>query len=159
MNNEQVTTNKGSMLQEDLIEHQIIVAVRYVLKERINQVLLDIRFPIPPVEFMDYCGDSAVTPIVTLSLCERTEKERIIRLDAYSITVTFTLPETPESEKYCYVYSGAVSRAVYDNPTLGGIADRAVITGKKYLSPKKANCGEGWRLEITMRVTVEEMRQ
>jgi hypothetical protein len=71
------------------------------------------------------------------------------------MTISFEFPETLESELHCYAYSGAVGRAIYDNPTLGGIADRAVITGKKYNPPKKLNCGQGWELSITLRVTVE----
>jgi hypothetical protein len=137
------------------IEQQIVSVVREILTERVNEMLCDMRFPVPPVEFGDYFGGFAVVPAVVLSSCERTEKERIVRLDAYSLTVTFNLPETPESEQQCYAYSGAISRAIYDNPTLCGVADRAVITGKKYLSPKKPNCGEGWQLVITLRITVE----
>ena len=141
----------------DFIEEQIISAVREVLTGRINDVLRDMRFNVPPIEFGDYYGGSAVVPVITLTSCERTEKERIIRLDAYSLTVTFTLPDTSESEKQCYAYSGAVSRAIYDNPTLSGVADRAVITQKKYLSPKKPNCGDGWQLVISLRITIEGM--
>jgi hypothetical protein len=40
---------------------------------------------------------------------------------------------------------------------LGGIVDKAVITGKKYNPPKFQNCGEGWELVITLRITIEEM--
>ena len=141
--------------ENGFIEQQIIEAVRQVLTGRINEMLRDMRSPVPPIEFGDYCGGSAVVPTVVLSSCERNEKERIIRLDAYSLTVTFTLPETPESEKFCYIYSGAVSKAIYDNPTLCGVADRAVVVGKKYLSPKKPGCGDGWQLVVSLRITVE----
>ena len=137
------------------IEEQIISAIRDVLKERINSMLCNMRFSVPPIEFGDYHGGTAVVPVISLSTCERTEKERIIRLDAYSVTVNFTLPDTPESENQCYAYSGAVSKAIYDNPTLSGVADRAVVVGKKYLSPKKPNCGDGWQLVISIRITVE----
>jgi len=138
------------------IEQQVITAVREILTGRINRMLSDMRFPVPSVEFADYFGGYAVVPLIALSTCERIEKERIIRMDTFSMTVVFTLPETPESELHCYAYSGAVSRAIYDNPTLGGIVDRVVITGKKYLSPKKPNCGDGWQLIVSMRITVEQ---
>jgi hypothetical protein len=67
------------------------------------------------------------------------------------------LPESPESELHCYAYSGAISWAVYDNPTLGGVVDRAVIVSKKYNPPKKINCGQGWEVSIGLRVTIETM--
>jgi hypothetical protein len=58
---------------------------------------------------------------------------------------------------YCYGYASAFEKALKENVTLGGIADRAVITGKKYVQPKKPNCGEGWGLMLTLRVTTEQM--
>jgi hypothetical protein len=87
--------------------------------------------------------------------CEQSEKERIIRLDVYMLTVAFSLPEIPESELYCYAYSAAVAKALNEDVTLGGIVDRVSITGKKYVPPKKAGCGQGWELIISLRITVE----
>jgi hypothetical protein len=92
--------------------------------------------------------------VVALASCERTEKERIVLLDAYSLTVTFTMPENPESELYCYAYATAFDKALGEDVTLGGVADRAVITGKKYNQPKKPHCGEDWEVVVTVRVTV-----
>ena len=145
----------GMMNKEGLIEPKIIEAVRGLLTGRVNEILREAEFVIPIIEFGDYEGGYAMSPVISLCSCERSDKERIIQLDAYTLTITFSLPETPEGELYCYAYSGAVSRALYDNPTLGGVADRAVITGKKYGSPKKPYCGEGWELVVTLRLTVE----
>jgi len=141
---------------KDFIEMRIIEAVRLLLAGRVNGILNDAEFVIPVIEFVDYCGGSVVTPVVMLSGCEQTEKERLLCLDAYSLTITFSLPETPESELSCYAYAGAVGKAVFDDPTLGGIADRVVITGKKFVSPKSAHCGDGWGLVISLRITVEQ---
>jgi hypothetical protein len=142
---------------KDFIEHKIIEAARCLLTKQVNEILQDKQFTIPPIEFGSYSGSSAVVPVITLSTCERTEKERILRIEAYTLTITFSMPETRESELHCYAYSGAVSRVIFDNPTLDGIADRVVLTGKKYNSPKKPNCGEGWGLVITVRVVIEGM--
>jgi hypothetical protein len=139
------------------IEQRIIMAVRGLLVGHVNELLGDMQLIIPLVEFGNYCGNSVVVPAVSFSSCERTEKERIIRLDAYTLTITFSLPETPESELYCYAYSDVVSKAICDDPTLGGVVDRAVITGKKFVPPKKPHCGEGWELIITLRLTIEGM--
>jgi len=140
---------------EGFIEQRIIEAVRRLLAGRVNEILSNREFLIPVIEFGIIEGSSAVTPIVSLSGCERTEKERIVRLDAYSVSITFTLQEHKDGEMFCYAYSCAVGRAFYDDPTIGGIADRAIIIGKKYIPPKKLNCGEGWGLVISLRVTVE----
>jgi hypothetical protein len=49
----------------------------------VNELLGETEYPIPPIEFGTYRGGSAVVPVITLSTCERSEKERIVRLDAY----------------------------------------------------------------------------
>jgi hypothetical protein len=119
--------------------------------------LEEAEFSVPPVEFGGYPGDSVVAPVVALSTCERTEKERIIRLDAYALTITSALPGCPDGELYCYAYAAAVDRALGEDPALGGVVDRAVLTGKKYVPPKKPHCGEGWEVILTLRLTVEGM--
>src|SRR5215470_2280267 len=131
----------------DFIEQKIITAIRGLLAGKVNELLKDVIIPIPLIEFGDYRGSTVVNPVIALSTCERTEKERIIRQDVYTLTVSFELPETREIESYIYAYAHALIIAVNENPTLGGIADRAVVTGKKYSSPKK-NSGEGWDLTI-----------
>jgi hypothetical protein len=50
-----------------------------------------------------------------------------------------------------------VCKALGENPTLGGIVDRAVVTAKKYTPPKKAYGGNEWEVVISLRITVEEI--
>jgi hypothetical protein len=45
--------------------------------------------------------------------------------------------------------------ALKENPTLGGVVDRAVVVGEKYAPPKKPTFGQGWEVVLTLRVTVE----
>jgi len=139
----------------DFIELQIITAVRGLLSGKVNELLGDLGFFIPLVEFGNYTGADVVVPVVALSSCERSEKERIIRLDAYSVSITFNLPDTEESEFNCYAYSAVVGKALELNPTLGGVADRVIITGKKYVEPKKQGCGGEWQIVISLRITIE----
>ena len=142
---------------KDFIEQRIIEAVKRLLTGPVNEVLGKWEYLIPVIEFGNIGGSYAMAPVVTVSGCEQTEKERIIRIDAYTVVINLTLQEHEDGELFCYAYSGAVGRALYDDPTIGGVADRVVVTGKKYFSPKKPNCGEGWGLVITLRVTVEGM--
>jgi len=146
-------------MKEDniFIEQRIIEAIRGLLKGRVNEILSEWEFLIPVVEFSNFANRHTVVPAVSLVSCERTEKERIIRLDAYSLSISFTLPETQETELYCYGYAAAVCKAIGENPTLGGVVDRAVISGKKYSQPKKPGCGEDWETVIALRITVEGM--
>jgi hypothetical protein len=137
------------------IEENIMNSVKKLLSGRVNELLGETEYPIAPVEFEDYRGGSAVVPVITLSTCERSEKERIIRLDAYTLTITFTVPEWPGGERNCYAYAVSVATALEENPTLGGIANRAVLTGKKYVPPKHPGTGEGWEAVLTLRITVE----
>ena len=145
----------------DFIEQQIILAVRGLLTGRVNELLGKVQYAVPIVEIGNYGGaasspaETVITPAVSLVSCERSEKERIINIDAYSLTITFSLPENPDSELHCYIYAWAVCKAVEENPSLGGVADRAVISNKKYIKPKKADCGVGWEMVLTLRITVE----
>ena len=142
-------------MKNDFIERKIIATVRSLLCGKVNEILNDIGFFVPLVEFGDYSGNDVVTPYVRLGECERTEKERIILVDAYSLTVTFPVPESDESELFCYVYGSALCKAIEGNPTLDGIVDCVKVTDKKYVPPKHANCGENWEILITLRITKE----
>ena len=144
---------------KDFIEQQIIEAVRKLLIGQVNDLFGNSQYSIPVIEFGGNNSGYTVAPVISLSGCERTEKERIVRQDTYLMTIAFSFKEQAESELHLYAYSGAVSRVFYDNPTLSGIVDRAVITGKKYIAPKKQNCGEEWGLIVTVRVTVEGMKE
>ena len=139
-----------------IIQEAIIGAVKSLLTGRVNEILREEEFATPIIEFGDYQGGGSVAPVVALASCEKSEKERIIRLDAYSLTITFDLPENFETESHCYAYAGAVCMALKENPTLGGVVDRARITGEKYAPPKIRNCGESWEVVLSLRITVEE---
>jgi len=140
---------------KEFVEQEIINGVKKLLSGKVNELLGALEYQIPLIEFTEYKGGSVISPSITFSMCEQTEKERIVKQETYSLTITFKFLETKECELYCYAYSGAVSRVIYDNPTLCGEVDKAVVTGKKYVSPKKPHCGEGWELAITLRITLE----
>jgi hypothetical protein len=137
------------------IEEILLNTVKKLLSGRVNELLEETEYPIPLVEFCNYRGGSAVVPVIVFSTCERSEKERIIRLDAYSLTITFTVPENPGGERNCYAYASSVATALGENPTLGGVADRAELTGKKYVPPKQSGTGGDWEVILTLRITVE----
>jgi hypothetical protein len=139
------------------VEEAITGAVKRLFSGRVNELLGETEYPIPPIEFGNYRGGSTVAPVISLSTCERSEKERVIRLDAYTLTITFSVPEWPGGERNCYAYTASVATALRENPTLGGVAGRAVMTGKKYVPPKQSGTGGDWELSLTLRVTVEGM--
>ena len=157
MSNEQLAM-RNEQCDIDFIEQRIINAVRGLITGKVNEILNKWNFLIPLFEFSDYKGSTAITPIILLSSCEQTEKERIIKLDSYSMTISISTPENPESELYCYAYATAFEKALNEDVTLGGVADRAVITNKKFNSPKKPNCGMCWELVLSLRITVETMQ-
>jgi hypothetical protein len=142
---------------KDFIEQRIIGAVKGILTGRVNELLGSIEYVIPLVEFGNYDGPSVVMPTLSIGTCEQTEKERIIRFSAYTLAISFDVPENPDCELHGYIYAWAVCRALEQNRTLGGVVDRAVVTGKKFIAPKKQNCGEGWGVVITVHITTEEM--
>jgi hypothetical protein len=147
-------TDKGLFIEEIIIN-----SLKSLLAGRVNELLGKTEYPVPPVEFSTYRGGSVIVPAIALSTCERTEKERIIRLDAYTLTITLNVPEYPEGERNCYAYVWAAAMAVRENPTLGGMVDRAVLVGKKYTPPKQSGTGGDWTVVLTVRLVVEGDRQ
>jgi hypothetical protein len=138
------------------IEEIVLGSVKKMLCGRVNELLGEIEYPLPLIEFGAYRGGSVIAPVIALSACERTEKERVIRLDAYSLAVTLNVPEHPVGERNCYAYAWAVAAALGEDPALGGAVDRAVLAGKKYIPPKHPGTGEGWGVVLTLRITIEE---
>jgi len=141
----------------EFIEQRIIAAVRGILTEQVNAIMGEWEFVVPIIEFGKISGTYAVSPEIVISGCEQTEKERIVKTDAYSLTITFTLQEHEDGELFCYAYASAFAKALNKDVSLGGVADRAVITNRKYIPPKKVHCGEGWGLILTLRITTEEI--
>jgi hypothetical protein len=138
------------------IEEKIIGAVKSLLLGAVNDFLGELEVSVPVVEFSDAVsgGAFAITPVIRLVSCERTEKERIIGVDAYAVTISFSVPESDDAERSCYAYSAAVVSALGDDSTLGGAVDRAVLSGKKYAAPKCAGCGD-WEVVLSLRLAVE----
>ena len=149
----------GNFGMSEFIEQRIIDAVRGLLLGRVNELLKELQFYIPVIEFGKTSDWGSVDPVVSLSGCEQSEKERLIKIEAYSLTITFNVPEFDDSQLFCYAYATAFGMALAENPTLGGVASRAILSGKKYIQPKKAHCGEEWGLVISLRISVEEMRK
>jgi len=143
----------------EFIEQKIINAVKKLLTGYFNAYLLQFDFQIPIVEFGIFRGVNVIAPLIALSSCEQTEKERIVKQDTYSVTVTFPVLDSVESEMFCFAYADAFKKALGDDVTLGGVADRATITNKKYVPPKKADCGMDWELIITLRVIIEGLNK
>jgi hypothetical protein len=138
------------------MEEIILNSVKSLLSGRVNEVLGEAEFLIPPVEFTHKPngGYYAVNPELTIATCERSEKDRIVLLDAYKVTITFTIPEQ-NGERNCYVYAGAVDRALREDPALGGLVDYALLVKKEYKAPKHPGTGEGWKAVLTLRITAE----
>ena len=143
--------------EHSFFEQRIIEAVKRLLDVRVNEIFSKWEFFIPIIEFGKIDSLFSVSPTLLLSECEQTEKERIIQQNVFSLSISFSLQEHEDGELFCYAYSTAFNKALNEDVTLDGIVDRAVITGKKYTPPKKPNCGEGWGLVLSIRITVEGM--
>ncbi|MDR2079473.1 MAG: hypothetical protein LBP74_07130 [Treponema sp.] len=139
---------------DNLIEEILLNSVKRLLSGRVNELLGEMEYPIPPVEF-GQSGFTGLSPTISLSTCERSEKDRIVRLDTYTLTITFTVPEHPAGERNCYAYAASVAAALRENPTLGGVVNRAEMTGKKYTPPKQSGTGGDWETELKIHILVD----
>jgi hypothetical protein len=142
---------EGLSEERGVKEREIVEAVKDLLAGRVNELLGEIPFAVEPIEFSDKTGGGGMRPEIRLTECERTEKERIVREDAYSVTITFLCPQE-DGDLYGYVYTSRLDQALREDPTLGGVAERATVIRKKYHPPRRANCGEPWEVVMTLRV-------
>jgi hypothetical protein len=128
------------------IEEKIVDGVKELLTGRVNAILAEMEDTIPAIEF-----GSGMEPVIELVQEETKEKDRVIGLEVYGLTVSFSL----SGEWYGYAYTAAVHQALKTDHTLGGMVDWTVITRKKYIPPKQIHCGDLWELVLTLQVTVE----
>jgi hypothetical protein len=159
----EMNSEQGRM--NNFIEEIILDAVKALLLGEVNELLEGMEYPVPPVEvgqsgFTGLSpefrqGRNSTLPVISLSACERSEKERIVRIDAYTLTVAFAVPEHPDGERNCYAYAASVAAALRENPTLGGAVGLAELAGKKYTPPKQGGTGGEWGVVLSLRVTVE----
>ncbi|MDR0908210.1 MAG: hypothetical protein LBM77_00435 [Spirochaetaceae bacterium] len=131
------------------MEDLILTAIRHRVVPAVNEILDgedEGRGQAPPfLEFEACFGSGTVRPEVSVLSCERNKKERIVQVDAYLVEIVI---ETTD-EVAGFRYAAAFDEALAGNSTMGGVADRAVIVGKKY-SPVD--------VVLTVRVTVEAVR-
>jgi hypothetical protein len=153
---EKMGDNRGLYMEESILN-----SLKSLLSGRVNEILGEVEFLVPPVEFSHKpnWGHYSVTPELAISGCERSEKERVVLLDAYRVTITFNCPEQSDrrsaGERNCYAYAAAVDRGLREDPALGGAADYALLVKKDYKGPKVQGSGEGWEAVLTLRIVVE----
>jgi hypothetical protein len=132
------------------IEEKILGGVWELVLNGVNDALESIDDDVPAVERRGDClaGDYVkrrMNGTVGMKAVQRTEKERIVRLDAYAVEVTFNA-----SLEDCYRYAYALDKAIEADATLGGLADRVLFVKKVY------NKGiYGCEAVFSLRVTVE----
>jgi len=137
-------------------EIAIANAVKKLLCEDANRLLEALDFRIPYFEFGDYSGNDVVNPDITILSCERSEKERIVLVNAYAVEIAVPVADCGhDGELFAYAYGAAISGAARLNGTLDGIVDRIAVTECRYAPPKRRNCGDCWIVAIKLRVTVE----
>lgn len=140
---------------KNVIEIQILEAVKKLVSGRVNEIINDWQENLPVIEFGNYQSANVITPVIALVSCEKTEKDRIIRLDCYTLTISFSITDTDDNECNCYVMVAAIIRAFCEDPTLGGAVNRIEIIGAKYMHPKKQGYGESCDVSINVKITVE----
>jgi hypothetical protein len=128
------------------IEEKIVDGVKELLTEKVNAILMEMEDTIPLIEL-----GGGMEPGIALVQGERTEKDRIIGVEVYAVSISFPLKDG----QYCYAYAAAVHQSLKEDHTLGGAVDWVVVTRKKYVPPKQVCCGDVWELILTLVVTVE----
>jgi hypothetical protein len=130
-------TNEEMLLE--MTEELLSSAVNYYLNE------LDETVPLFEIEKKRSLGAYGVKPLIDITECELSEKERVIKLQAYTLTITFCVKGF-ENKRLLYIYAYAIEKAIACDPTFCGVADRVALTHKKYSAEQ---------VVITLRATLE----
>jgi hypothetical protein len=139
------------------IEEKILGAVWGLVLDRVNDVLESVDDDVPALEKKGngLVGDYVKRPVsgsVGLVKVERTEKERIVRLDAYRVVVTVNA-----SEADCYRYAYALDKAIENDVTLGGVAENVLFEKKDYKKISGGVKDGGCEAVFSLRITAEAL--
>jgi len=139
------------------MEGAVLNAVRRLLVDDVNKLLEGLSFHVPLFEFGNHSGREVAVPGVSLSWCGRTEKERVVFVNAYAVEVTVPVEDLREwdGETLMFAYGAAIDTAISLNKSLGGIVDNVLVTKRDYVQPTRRYCGDCWILALKLRVTVE----
>jgi hypothetical protein len=132
------------------IEEKILGGVWELLLTGVNGVLAGIDDDVPSVGH-----PSAARPAVCaveLEAAERSEKERIARLDVYSVKVTFY-----GSVADCYRYAYALDEAVEADCTLGALAESVCFEKKVYKKTSGGIRADGCEAVFTLKIIIEAL--
>jgi hypothetical protein len=114
------------------------------LDEAVPQFEIDVRHKL---------GGYGVVPDIDISECELSDKERVIKLQAYTLKISFCVKGS-ENKRLLYVYAYAIEQAINDDVTFGGVADRVMLTHKKF---NQVNA-DTWEIVLSVRATIETIR-
>jgi hypothetical protein len=133
-------------------EEMLLEMTEELLSGAVNFYLNELDETVPQLEIVKNrsLGGYGVKPDIDISECELSEKERIIKLQAYTVNISFCLKGS-ENKRLLYIYAYAIEKAINDDPTFGSVADRVTLSHKKY-SQKTADV---WEIVITVRATME----
>ena len=135
------------------------MALRKLLAEDVNELLEEAALPsgdvVLPVEFALGRGSGryGITPEIRLACGERSEKERVVLVDVYTVTIAFVCVR---GECSSYPYAWAVDQALRADTTLGGVVDRVSLVKKTWAALKGPE--DGTELTFTLRVMLEGIR-
>ena len=140
----------------DIIKEKLIAVIQDLLTDKVNEILSDMQFPIPLIDFSNNGTDKVIIPSLTLTSCDFAEKEYAMGLCTYLLNITFDVSDMKDSELCYYVYAAAVEKAIKEDVTLGGFAKLVVFSGKKYDLLQKTLAGEKKEVLLYYQITVDE---
>jgi hypothetical protein len=133
------------------IEEKIEGAVWVLLLSGVNDFLEGIDDDVPALEGPGF-GSRSPGAVVEFAAAERTEKERIVRMDAYTVKITINA-----AASFCYRYAYALDKAIEADWTLGGLAERIQFEKRVYKKTINGGGNPACKAVFNLRVTVEQV--
>jgi len=139
------------------IETRIAAALERLLLEDANRLLDALPVQLAPIELGEHAGAEIVRPSIAAASSRRTEKERVVLLDAYAIEIKYAVFDR-QGQEACRLlpyYTACIRRAVRRNGTLGGLVDRIALLETRHEPAEKGFAADHWTGTARLRATAE----
>ena len=136
------------------VEIELLERLEILFLGRVNELLYDEEARLAP--FRDFSGvglasHDKIRAGLNIDECEQTEKERLLKMCAWTITIDFKVRDDGERKRF--YYGTALEQALFEDRTLGGLAASISLIKTKY-----SRLGiDSYEIIMTLRASAQQL--
>jgi len=146
-----------SAAEHEPMETRIAAALERLLTDEVNKLLEALPVQLAPIELGEYSGAEIARASIAIASSQRTEKERVVLLDAYAIEIRYSVFDRGgrEAGRLLPYYTACIRKAIRRNGTLGGLVDRIALLETRHEPAGKGFPADHWTGTARLRATAE----